>query len=109
MFDSEYFRTVLQADVDAMGGGAVVEVHLVSGESHRVRAVVSVHGGYVTFESYQTRGDEPRRKPRWKEEIAEGRPPHETERAVIAYESIADVVITGVRPDHTPRIGFAGR
>ncbi|GAC1614191.1 MAG: hypothetical protein NVS4B3_28590 [Gemmatimonadaceae bacterium] len=109
MFDSEYFRTVLQADVDALGGNAVVEVHLLSGQSYRLRSVASVHNGYVTFEGYQTRGDEPRRKPRWKEEISEGKSPHETERTVVAYESIANVIITAVRPDHAPRIGFAGR
>ena len=106
MLDSEYFRTALQADVDAAGGTAVVTVHLVGGRSHRMRAVVAVHAGYVTAEAYQLRGDAPVREPRWREEAGSGAPPYPTERVVIAYESIADVTITAARADSAGAIGF---
>jgi hypothetical protein len=106
VLDSEYFRTALQADVDAAGGSAVVAVHLVGGRTHRLRSVVAVHAGYVTAEAYQSRGDAPVREPRWREESAGGAPTHPTERTVIAYESIADVTITPARPDAAGAIGF---
>lgn len=106
MFDSEYFRTSLQTDVDAVGGRAVVEVYLLNGRTHCLRSVLSVHSGYVTAEAYQTHADEPAREPRWKEEVPAGSVPHETHRAVISYESIATVAITPVRADDVPGIGF---
>ncbi len=105
MFDSEYFRTVLQTDVDALGGSAIVALHLVGGRTHRLRSVVAVHAGYVTAEAYQSRGDAPVREPRWREQTPHGAP-HPTERVVIGYESIADVTITEARPDGAGGIGF---
>jgi hypothetical protein len=107
VFDSEYFRTALQTDVDAVGGSAVVAVHLVGGRSHRLRSVLGVHAGYVTAEAYQPRGDEPGQEPRWREEPRPGgAPPRATQRVVVAYESIADVTITAARPDNAAGIGF---
>ena len=106
MFDSEYFRTILQADVDALGGSAVVTLHLLSGRRHRLRAVTSVHSGYVTIEAYQPYPGEISREPRWKGELKIGGITHETERAVIAYESIADVTITAAKADGPVGIGF---
>lgn len=106
MFDSEYFRTALQSDVDSLGGQAVVTVNLASGRIHRVRSVLAIHNGYVTLEAYQHRGDEPTREPRWKETPAPGVPAHETQWAVVAYEGIADVTITPSRPDSAGGIGF---
>jgi len=109
VFDSEYFRTILQADVNAMGGNAVVDLHLLNGLTHRLHSVVSVQGGYVTLVSFQHRGEDPLlSKPRWQEEAGEGKSAHETQRAVVAYESIASVTVTPVRAASTPRIGFAG-
>jgi hypothetical protein len=107
VFDSEYFRTSLQADVDAMGGQAVVEVHLLTGRMHRLRSVLSVHSGYVTLEAYQPRVDEPTREPRWKEEPRPGTAAHQTQRAVVSYESIATVAITSAHAADLPGIGFA--
>ena len=106
MFDSEYFRTVLQTDVDAVGGSATVAVHLASGRTHRLRSVLAVHNAYVTLEAYRPRIDEPTREPRWKAD-AGGAGAHETERAIVAYESIEDVTITVARPDASSGIGFA--
>jgi hypothetical protein len=109
VFDSEYFRTVLQSDVNAMGGNATVEVHLLNGVVHPLHSVLSVQNGYATLEAYQNRGDDQLSKPRWREVRADGKPSHETQRVVVAYESIANVVITATRPDAAPRIGFGGR
>ena len=106
MFDSEYFRPALQADVEALGGSAVVTAHVLGGRAHRLRTVLAVHAGYVTVEAYQNRGDEPTREPRWREEPRAGQPAHETHRAVVAYESIVDVTITATRPDGGGAIGF---
>ena len=106
MFDSEYFRTTLQADVDALGGSAVVTLHLLSGRRHRLRAVTSVHSGYVTVEAYQSHPGEPTREPRWKDALKTGGIAYETERAVVAYESIADVTITAAKADGASGIGF---
>jgi hypothetical protein len=106
VFDSEYFRTILQADVDALGGSAVVTLNLLSGRRHRLRAVTSVHSGYVTGEAYQSHPGEPTREPRWKADLKVGGITHETERAVVAYESIADVTVTPAKPDGSSAIGF---
>ena len=50
MFTAEYFRTRLQAEAEAMGTAYVVEVFLVNGHSHRVRAVRDTPQGYVLLE-----------------------------------------------------------
>jgi hypothetical protein len=106
VFDSEYFRTALQADVAAAGGSALVAVHLLGGRTHRLRAVVAVHAGYVTTEVFQTRGDAPTREPRWLEEVPAGSAAYQTERVVISYESIADVTITAAPSARAGGIGF---
>ena len=106
MFDSEYFRTALQADVDALGGSAVVAVHLLGGRTHRLRSVVGVHAGYVTAEAFQSGVDIAMREPKWGEKPTGGGTGHPVERAVISYESIADVTITATRPDSAGGIGF---
>ena len=109
MFDSEYFRTILQADVNAMGGNAVVDLHLLNGLTHRLHSVVAVQSGFVTLVSFQHQGEDPLlSKPRWHEERVEGKSPHETQRVIVAYESIASVTVTPVRATGTSRIGFAG-
>jgi hypothetical protein len=107
VFDSEYFRTALQGDVDALGGSAVVLVHLQGNRSHRIRSVLGIHSGYVTLEAYVAGGDALAREPRWKEEAPRGGAPAlETHRAVVSYESIAAVTIEAVRPDAGSGIGF---
>ena len=105
VLDSEYFRKSLQADVDAMGGKAVVELHLTNGRSHRLRSVVSIQQGYVTLEAYRNQGGETPAAG-WYEADREGRPPLETERMVAAYEAIGSVRITPARPAGTPALGF---
>jgi hypothetical protein len=119
MLDSEYFRTTLQRDVDALGGSAVVELSLLSGRAHHLQSVVSVQGGYVTLEVYRPRSASDRTldEPRWKEDrkaaaggaAAGAGASYETQRVVVSYESMAAVSITAVRPAGGPRIGFVGR
>ena len=106
MFDSEYFRDVLQADVDAAGESAIVSLHLVNGRSYRVRAVVSVQSGLVTLEVYGPGTGESHRRARWKAEARAGEEPLETHRAVVAYETIADVTIVGADDKDQRAIGF---
>ena len=104
VLDSEYFRKGLQADVDAMGGKAVVDLHLANGRSHRLRSVVSIQQGYVTLEAYRNQGGETPAAS-WYEADREGQPPQATERMVAAYEAIASVSITPARPG-APAVGF---
>ena len=40
MFDANYFKKTLNRDVEASGGGPVVEIVLLSGHVYRVRTVV---------------------------------------------------------------------
>lgn len=105
MLDSEYFRKGLQADVDAMGGKAVVELHLSNGRSHRLRSVVSIQQGYVTLEAYRNEGGETAAAS-WYEADLPGKPHPETERIVAGYESIGSVRITPLRPAGAPTLGF---
>ena len=107
MFDSEYFRKGLQADVDAMGGKAVVELHLTSGRSQRLRSVLSIQQGYVTVEAYREQGGETPAAG-WHESGRDGKPPVETERGVTAYEAIESIRITPARPGGATMVGFGG-
>jgi hypothetical protein len=94
VIDSEYFRTILQTNVDQMGGAAIVELHMVGGRTHRLRSVVAVHGGYVTLEVYRGRGESASAGSHWRGKTAKSEPGLETLRAVVSYESVVDVTIT---------------
>ena len=105
MFDESYFRQTLRDDVADAGGHPVVEVQLLSGHSHRVRSVVQVGSGTVTLETYLTKGDLAHERPRFG--ITEGNAEGDTFRTVIAYESIAAVILDA-SPSHVrARPGFA--
>lgn len=105
MFDESYFRQTLLDDVSHAGGHPVVEVQLLSGHSHRVRSVVLVGAGTVTLETYLTKGDLAHERPRFG--IADGNSEGDTFRTVIAYESIAAVILDA-SPSHVrARPGFA--
>lgn len=105
MFDENYFRKTLLEDVSDAGGHPVVEVQLMSGHSHRVRSVVQVGTGTVTLETYVTKGDLAHERPRFG--IAESSAEGDTFRAIIAYESIAAVILDA-SPSHVrARPGFA--
>ena len=105
MLDSEYFRTGLQTDVDALGGKAIVELQLANGRVQRVRSVVSIHQGYVTLEVYRNQAGETLAAG-WYEKARDAHPSQETERTVAAYEAITSVRITPVRPGGASGVGF---
>jgi hypothetical protein len=106
VIDSEYFRTILQTQVDQGGGEAVVELHLVGGRTHRLRSVTAVQGGYVTLEVYRARGDSGTGGGHWRGKSPKPDPQEETLRAVVPYESIVDLTVTPATTGR-PGIGFA--
>lgn len=105
MFDANYFRTGLPRDVAAAGGQPIVEVQLLGGHAHRVRAVIDVADGYVTLETYQAKGDFAHERPRYTEAPATSGD-HETYRTVIAYASIAAVTLDPAPVQARTRTGF---
>jgi hypothetical protein len=104
MFDAEYFRTTLPRDVEAMGGDPVVEVQLVSGHTHRVRAVVETASGFVTLEAFLGKGDLSHEKPRFGGSDPSSQ--QDTFRAVVSYESIVAVIVDPSRPRAKATPGF---
>jgi hypothetical protein len=102
MFDAEYFRSILQRDVETMGGDPVVEVQLVSGHTHRVRAIVEAASGWVILDTFPVKGDLSHERPRY----GSAAPAHETFRTVVAYESIAAVVLDPSRAHAKATPGF---
>ena len=111
MFDAEYFRSTLPVHAKADEGDSTVEVHLVNGQSHRIRSVADVTDGYVVLDVHQRRAEATGAKTHWRgDAAAEGSGGDgETVRAVIAYESIAQVVIIPSESAATTRIGFGAR
>jgi hypothetical protein len=107
MFDERFFRSALPAQLKDAGGQPIVDVHLLNGQSHRARSVVEATDGYVVLEVYQRRAELAIRKEHWGE-AAEGTNAgaQETHLASIAYESIAQVVVTPTEAERGGRIGF---
>lgn len=104
MFDATYFRSHLQRDVDAAGGAPIVELLLVGGHAHRVRSVLAVEDGRVTFEAFQMKGDLAHQRPRFGQSSAA---PFETFRVVVSLESIIAVVLDPSPTHPKSRPGFA--
>jgi len=102
MFDANYFRSSLPRDVEATGGSPIVEVVLWSGHVHRVRAVIDVGDGLVTLEVYQVKGDLSHERPRY----GTADTSHELVRAVVAYESVATIVLDPAPTPTRARSGF---
>ena len=102
MLDSAYFRSSLPRDIEASGGSPIVEVVLRSGHVHRVRAIVEIGEGWVTLEVYQVTGDLTHDRPRYGS-AATG---HDVVRAVVAYESIATIVLDAAASQARARPGF---
>jgi hypothetical protein len=92
MFDADYFRTTLPRDVEAMGGDPIVEIHMMTGQAHRVRAVIEIGTGTVSFDAYLSKGDLAHHRPRFGATGA-ATDPHELYRSVLSYESIVAVVL----------------
>jgi hypothetical protein len=104
MFDANYFRNSLQRDVEAAGGSPIVELLLVGGHTHRVRAVLDVQESRVTFEAYHMKGDLTHQRPRFGQGSAAA---HETFRVVVSCESIVAVVLDPAPAPARSRTGFA--
>ncbi len=104
MFDAEYFRTTLLRDVEALGGDVVVEVQLVNGQGYRVHAVAEVQERYVSLESYHAKALSGARPRFGSAGASDDR--SERFRAVIAYESIASVVLDPAHDSLQSRTGF---
>jgi hypothetical protein len=110
MLDADYFRRRLPADIADIGGGAIVEVHLLDGRYHRLRAVVEAADGYVVAEVYQDRGEDAIARGSRRDEQWGGPASASIARASLAYESIAEIVLQPVRPAASAEsIGFGSR
>ena len=107
MFDATYFRNSLAGHVDAAGAEAQVEIHLSSGQGHRVRSIAEVTDGYVIVEAYQRRPEMTGARSHWIGAANTPTTPNEVQRALIAYESIAQIVITPSENKSASRIGFS--
>lgn len=103
MFDANYFRTALKADLAAAGGSPVVELALLNGHVHRIKAVLDVADGYVTLAVHPIRGDLSHERPRFG---ATG-DHDESVRVAVAYDSIAAVVFDPAPEQVKARPGFA--
>lgn len=104
MFDADYFRKSLPHDVKATGGKPVVEVVMLSGHSYRVRSIVDVDVGRVTFEAYLVKADLAHHRPLFGGTEGE---PHERFRVVVSYDAIASVVLDSSEAQTRVRPGFA--
>jgi hypothetical protein len=111
VFDAAYFRTGLPSQLEAAGPEPSVEVHLVNGQAHRVRSLVEAADGYAVLEVYQRRAEMSGVKAHWRGSAAAAveNPVEETQRAVVAYESIAQIVITPTQTVPAVKIGFGAR
>ena len=108
MIDATYFRTRLAADVRAFEHGPIVEVHLLNGQSHRLRNVLEVQEGYIILEAYRTRAEETMARREHVDEVFGVPSDRDIERAVVSYESIVQVLVIPSRPGGSPAIGFGG-
>lgn len=102
MFDANYFRTVLPREIETMGGSPVVEVALVNGHVHRLRAVADASDGQVTFVVHPVRGDLSHERPRF----GAGETGSGSVRVAVAYDSIVAVLIDPAPDTVKGRPGF---
>jgi hypothetical protein len=109
VFDKSYFHATLAAHVKAAGNEPIVEVHLVNGQGHRVRSVLDATDGYVVLQVYQRRAEITGTKGRWHPGKGPDAEPNEIHHAIVAYDSISQVVITPSEATESPRIGFGAR
>lgn len=106
MIDSAYFRHQMPRDIASAGETAVVEVRLLNGQFHRIQSVLGVEEGYVSLQAYEPRTADGQWKDNWQEQVFGGKAPNEVRRAVVAYESILDVLVLPGKTGGQPRIGF---
>jgi hypothetical protein len=109
VFDAAYFRTGLPSQLEVAGAEPSVEIHLVNGQAHRARALVEAADGYAVLEVYQRRAEISGVKAHWLGAASANKTPDDVQRAVIAYESIAQIVITPTQAAGAVKIGFGAR
>jgi hypothetical protein len=107
VFDKAYFNSVLASQIKAAGDEPTVEVHLVSGQGHRVRSIIDAADGYVVLETYQRRAELTSRQGRWVGTKETSLGDHELHHAVVSYHTISQIVITPTDKSEGPRIGFS--
>jgi hypothetical protein len=108
MIDATYFRSRLAADVRAFEQGSIVEVHLLNGQFHRLRSVLEVQEGYAILDVYRARPEDAIARLDAQSEPFGVAPTGESERAIVAYESIAQVMVIPARTGAFSKIGFGG-
>jgi hypothetical protein len=106
VFDKAYFSSVLANQVKTAGNDPTVEVHLVSGQGHRVRSVIDATDGYVVLETYQRRAEPTSRQARWVG-TKETKASDDLHHVAISYHTISQIVITPTDTHEGPRIGFS--
>ena len=107
MFDKAYFSSTLAGQVEAAGNEPTVEIHLVSGQGHRVRSVIDAQEGYVVLETYQRRAELTTRQGRWIGTTASSPADAELHHVAVSYHTISQIVITPSDTHDGPRIGFS--
>jgi len=107
VFDKAYFNSVLASQIKAAGNEPMVEVHLVSGQGHRVRSVLDAQDGWVVLETYQRRAELTSRQGRWIGAKEASPADGELHHVAVSYHTISQVVITPTDLHEGPRIGFS--
>jgi hypothetical protein len=107
VFDKAYFGSILTNQIKAAGNEPTVEVHLVSGQGHRVRAVIDAQDGWVVLETYQRRAELTSRQGRWVGAKETSPADGELHHVAVSYHTISQVVITPTDAHEGPRIGFS--
>ena len=105
MIDATYFRSRLAADVRTFEQGSIVEVHLLNGQFHRLKSVLEVQEGYAILDVYRARSEEAIARRDTPEEVFGVSNTGDTDRAVVSYESISQVLVIPARTS-SAKIGF---
>jgi hypothetical protein len=106
MFDAEFFRTRLPADVRAMERSVTVTVSLLDGSSLYVSRVAAAEPGYVVLEAFPLSGRRAEVRTGWRDADAKGGPPDAVDRVAVSYEAISHVATSFDAPKDAPRVGF---
>jgi hypothetical protein len=107
VFDASYFKTALNEQLTATATKSTVEVHLMNAHMHRIRAVLAAEPTYVVFDAYRQRVDGGRSEQYWGAAPAPDDAMVEMVRVIVAYDAIAEIVITAAAETSVPRIGFS--
>ena len=106
MFDADYFRTRLPADVRAMERSVTVTLSLLDGSSLYVSRVAAAEPGYVILEVFPLSGRKADLRAGWRETPQPGESAGDMDRVSVAYEAIAHVAASFDAPRDAPRVGF---